>query len=194
MAAKRIYVHDSLYDQLRDMFVAFAGTVRMGAGVEPDVQIGPLQNRPHFDRVMALMEHCRSTGLAMTTLIEAPVGDGLFVPAMLVDDPPPESRIVQEEQFAPIVPFLRYHDLDSVIAQVNAEPYGLGATVWTADPVAGEAAAAKLSVGTVWINQGGANAPMTPFAGFRQSGLGVEGGREGLLEYTAIKVVNRKNG
>jgi len=105
----------------------------------------------------------------------------------VMDNPPEDSRIVREEPFGPIVPLLRYSSVDEAVQRANASEYGLGASVWSSDAAAARAVAARLETGTVWINSVHLLDPQVPFAGRKQSGLGVENGVEGLLEYTAVQ-------
>jgi aldehyde dehydrogenase (NAD+) len=188
IASKRVYVHADIYDRLRDALIAYGQTVVVGSGLEQGVQMGPLQNRQQYDRVRALVDEARAN---QTVVLggEPLEGPGYFIAPMLIDNPPSDSRIVTEEQFGPIMPLLRFEDIDQVVEQVNATPYGLGGTIWTADEAAGRALANRIDSGTVWINSPPAPAVNAPFSGRRQSGVGAEGGFEGLLEYTEIKMV-----
>jgi aldehyde dehydrogenase (NAD+) len=188
IASKRVYAHADIYDRLRDALVAFGRTVHVGSGLEQGVQMGPIQNRRQYDRVRALVDDTRRQQIAILGE-EQGDGPGYFMRPMFVDNPPPDSRIVMEEQFGPVLPLLRFEDLDWVVEQVNATPYGLGGTIWTADEAAGRALADRIDTGSIWINSPPGPATNAPYAGRRQSGIGVEGGLEGLLEYTDIKMV-----
>jgi acyl-CoA reductase-like NAD-dependent aldehyde dehydrogenase len=98
-------------------------------------------------------------------------------------------RLVDEEQFGPALPIIRYSDIDEVIARANANPAGLGGSVWSADPQMARHYARQLECGSVWINKHGAIQPNAPFGGVKQSGIGVEFGAEGLKEFTTIQTV-----
>lgn len=117
-------------------------------------------------------------------------GKGYFVPVSIVDNPPEDSRVVVEEAFGPVLPLLKFTDVDDAIARANASEYGLGGSVWTADEAQGAAIAARLDTGTVWVNETQYIMPWTPFGGHKQSGAGVENGLEGLLEYTLPKTIS----
>ena len=189
VATKRLYVHEVIYDEVAARLVALAAKVRMGNGADPEVDLGPVQNRPQFERVCGILEDARRRGLTFLAGGEAMDRPGYFVPLTLVDDPPEDSRIVAEEQFGPVLPLLRFRDIDEVVARANASAYGLAGSVWTGDIEAGAALARRLETGTVWVNEAQYNAPHLPFAGRKKSGLGVENGVEGLLEYMSIQTV-----
>lgn len=193
LAIKRLYIHDAIYDQLAAELATLARTVRVGPGSEPGVELGPVQNRPQYERLKDLLADCRRQGLRFLTGGELPgdgEGPGYFFPPTLVDNPPEASRIVQEEPFGPIVPLLRFTDVEDAIARANASPYGLGGSVWTKDEALGLRIAHRLQTGTVWVNEIHTIAPHKPMAGHKQSGLGVEQGLEGLLEYTVPQTVS----
>ena len=144
-----------------------------------------MQNRPQYERVKALIEATRAAGHRFIAGGDVPAGPGYFIPPAVVDNPPDDAQVVVEEPFGPIVPLLRYADVDEAVLRANASEYGLGASVWTQDLAQARAIAARLEVGTVWINTIHALSPDVPFAGRKQSGLGVENGIEGLLEFSA---------
>ena len=189
VASKRIYVHEAIYDQLIQALSKLAQENLPKPGHAENATIGPVQNKAQFERVRTLIESVRTAG---GRLIE-PAGvlpqTGYFIAPTLVDNPPEDWPIVQEEPFGPVVPLLRYSDIDDAITRANASPYGLGASVWGTDTDAATEVAARLEAGTVWINSGAAIDPVAPFGGHKQSGLGVENAREGLLEYTNIQVI-----
>ena len=116
--------------------------------------------------------------------------EGYFVQPTIVRDIPDSARLVREEQFAPILPVLRYSDLDDAIARVNDTEYGLGGSVWSADRERAFEVAARIDAGTVWINKHFDRPPDVPSGGAKQSGLGAELGREGLEEFTQATVIN----
>ncbi len=115
--------------------------------------------------------------------------EGYHVPITLLDNPPDTSRAVVEEAFGPILPLLKFDSVDEVVRRANATEYGLGASVWCRDPRKATAIAERLEAGTVWINTVHELSPLRPFAGHKQSGLGVENGRDGLHEYTVLRVI-----
>lgn len=189
IATKRLYVHESVYDGLRDRLVAIAKAVKVGDGAEQGTVLGPIQNKRQFDRVLGLLDDARANGLTLLQGGDAPAGGGYFVPVTIVDNPPEASRVVQEEAFGPILPMLKFSAVEDVIARANASEYGLAGSIWSKDVDAAQAIAAQLETGTVWINQVLNLRPDTPFAGHKQSGFGVENGIEGLLEFMAPQAI-----
>ena len=121
---------------------------------------------------------------------ELPEGPGYFVPLTVVRDVAEGDVIVDEEPFGPILPIIRYSDVDDVIARANASPYALGGSIWSSDPEAAAKVALRLESGSVWVNQHCALDPAVPFPANKQSGFGVEGGIEGLYPYTALQTLN----
>jgi aldehyde dehydrogenase (NAD+) len=189
IAAKRIYVHDDIYDAFAVAFAEVARNAVLGAGLAPQTTLGPVQNKAQYERVKQLIADCRAHGHRFLAGGEVPEGPGWFIPATVVDNPPDDARVVVEEPFGPIVPLLRWRDQEDVIRRANASEYGLGASVWSADAAAARAIARRLEAGTVWINNILVLDPLAPMAGHKQSGLGVENAVEGLLEYTQLQTV-----
>jgi aldehyde dehydrogenase (NAD+) len=184
IATKRAYVHDSVYDSFKAAITEIAKNVPMGDGSKQGSALGPINNKPQYDRVKSLIADCETNGYAMTTGYQAEEKDGFFIPVTLVDNPPENSRIVREEQFGPVLPLLRWTDEADVIARANDSEYGLGGTIWTKDIDAALRIAPQLETGSVWINEAMAAHPHAAFGGHKQSGLGSENGLDGLLEYT----------
>ena len=190
VAAKRIYVHDSLYDELSQALVRIASTVKLGNGADTDSQLGPVQNRAQFDRVTSLIRDSRDAGHRFLAGGDLPEGAGYFVPVTIIDNPPETARVVQEEAFGPVLPLLRYSDVEDAIARANDCEYGLGGSVWSSDIDKAAAVAARMETGTVWINSAQNLTPFAAFAGHKQSGLGVENGLEGFLEFTTPQTIH----
>jgi acyl-CoA reductase-like NAD-dependent aldehyde dehydrogenase len=192
IATKRMYIHTDIYDAVAQALVARAEAAKVGDGLEQGVEIGPIQNRPQFERVVALIQDAKASGLRFLVGGEIPQGKGYFVPVSIVDNPPDDSRVVVEEAFGPVLPLLRFDDLDDVIARANDSDYGLAGSIWTSDPAKGAELAARLDTGTVWINEAQYVVPWTSFGGHKQSGVGSEHAREGLLEYTSPQTISVK--
>ncbi|MBU6372392.1 MAG: aldehyde dehydrogenase family protein [Alphaproteobacteria bacterium] len=188
VATKRLYVHESVYDGLRDRLLAIAGAVKVGDGTEQGAVLGPIQNKRQYDRVMNLLEDAKANKLTLLQGAGVPE-KGYFIPVTIVDNPPEESRVVQEEAFGPILPMLKFKDIDDVIDRANASDYGLAGAVWSKDVTKAMEIARRMETGTVWVNQNLQLRPDTPFAGHKQSGFGVENGMEGLLEYMVPQAV-----
>jgi aldehyde dehydrogenase (NAD+) len=183
VATKRAYVHEDIYDRFRDALAEVVAAMPMGDGSQQGVALGPIQNRPQYDRVKELVRDCEAQG---HRLIQgaAPEGEGYFVPATLVDNPPEDSRIVQEEQFGPVLPLMKFTSIEEALAKANASDMGLAGTVWSKDAEAALRVAECMETGSVWINEGLALSPFAAFGGRKQSGIGVEYGVEGLMAYT----------
>ena len=190
VAAKRIYVDARVYDALAAALVRVARDVAMGDGTAQGVTLGPVQNRQQFERVKALVTDSRDAGHRFLTGGGEWDGAGYFVSATIVDNPPEQSRVVQEEAFGPIVPLLRFDDLEDAIARANVSEYGLAGSVWSSDPARAADVAARLETGTVWVNSAQNLTPYAAFAGAKQSGFGVENGLEGLLEFTTPQTIH----
>ncbi|WP_028080686.1 aldehyde dehydrogenase family protein [Solimonas soli] len=188
IATKRLYIHDSIYDAVRDRLHAIAQRARVGDGMDKETQFGPLQNAPQYRRVKQLIEETKAAGHVVLEGAAVPE-QGYFLPLTLVDNPPDDARVVVEEAFGPVLPLLRYHSIDEVIARANASEYGLAGAVWSADIGQAIEVAKRLETGTVWINQNLQTTPQAPLAGHKHSGVGVENGLPGLLEFTQPKTL-----
>lgn len=190
-ALKRLYVHEDVYDAVCDALVDVARAMPMGVGVDEQNVLGPLQNRRQFEIVDRLVESAKASD-ARVLLGGEPDRDqpGHFYPTTLVADIDHDAPLVREEQFGPVLPIIRYRDLDEVIERANGVDVGLGASVWSADREQARAVAARIDAGTVWINSHGGVHPMVPFGGAKQSGYGLEFGVEGLKALGVPQVIN----
>ena len=188
-ATKRLYVHEAVYDEVRDALVEFIdANIKVGDGAETDTDLGPIQNSMQYDKVKGYFADCHANGcqFAIGGEIDESAA-GWFVPVTLVDNPPEDSRIVREEPFGPILPLLKWSDEDDVIARANDTIYGLGASVWGKDLEAVERIGSQLEAGTVWLNEVHQYSPFQAFGGHKQSGLGCENSLHGLMEYNNWK-------
>ena len=184
--SKRLYIHEDIYDEVRDALVEFIEkNIKVGDGTLEDTDLGPIQNSMQYGKVKDYFADCHANGyqFALGGKIDENA-KGWFVPVSLVDNPPENSRIVQEEPFGPILPLLKWSDEDDVIARANDTIYGLGATVWGKDLNAVERIGSQLEAGTVWLNEVHQYSPFQAFGGHKQSGLGCENSLHGLMEYT----------
>lgn len=189
IAAKRLYVHEDIYESMKTAIAAYANTVKVGCGSDSDTQIGPVQNLAQFKRVESLIQDAHDNGYEFLVGGEVTAGEGYFVPVSILDNPPESARIVQEEQFGPVLPMMKFTSVDEVIDRVNEGDLGLGASVWSNDSKEADDIANRLNVGTVWINEGQNLSPHASFGGWKQSGLGSEGGQSGLEAYTIPKTI-----
>lgn len=189
VAIKRAYVPTPMYDEFCDELARLANEAIVDDGAKQGTTIGPVQNKMQFDKVNALIEDARSRGTVMTG--GAPLDRaGYFIPPTIVRDLDDDAPLVREEQFGPVLPVLKYDDIEDVIARANDSEYGLGGTVWGKDLARATDVAMKIDTGTVWVNQHLAIDANIPFRGVKQSGLGAELGEAGLLEYTQAHIVN----
>lgn len=189
VALKRLYVPSSLYDAVCDGLAAIAREAVVGPGLQQGTRLGPMQNLAQFEKVRDLIEETRDVG----TIIAGgfcPEGPGYFIAPTIVRDIAEGTRLVDEEQFGPVLPVIRYDDLSEAIARINDTAFGLGNSVWSADPERARTVADSLEAGTVWINQHGDVGPPVPFGGAKMSGIGSEFGEDSIAELTQIKVVN----
>lgn len=189
-ALKRLYVHEDIYEDVCQELRKFASSVKVGDGRSEDSVLGPVQNRMQYKKVQELVDDAKSKGGRV--LLGGDADDnapGNFYPLTLVADLKNGDRLVDEEQFGPALPIIKYADLAEVIKQANDNPNGLGGSVWTGDIEKAKDVASQLECGSVWINKHGAIQPNVPFGGVKSSGLGVEFAEEGLAEYTTIQVV-----
>ena len=189
-ALKRLYVHESQYEDMCRHLVAIAARQKVGNGLDEGTSFGPIQNRDQFERVCELVEDARAAGARILCGGEPLPGKGYFYPPTLVADIADGTRLVDEEQFGPVLPVIRYRDVDEAVRLANASTNGLGGSVWSGDPEAARAVANRLECGTVWINGHAEVLPHCPFGGCKMSGFGVEFGLEGLLEYTRPQLLN----
>jgi len=191
-ALKRLYVHTSQYDDVVDALAGLARAMPMGNGLDEANVLGPLQNEKQFDIVARLVDDARGRGARIASGGRPAQGLGpLFYEATIVVDIADGAPLVDEEQFGPVLPVIRYDDVDDAIARANDSSQGLGASVWSSDLDEASAVAARLQAGTVWINQHGAINPHVPFGGVKASGYGQEFGAAGLKAVAAPKVIQR---
>ena len=137
-----------------------------------------------------MVDDARAAGANILTGGKPVDGPGYFYPVTLVADINDGTRLVDEEQFGPVLPIIRYSSVDEAVKAANGTEFGLDASVWTGDPTAGRAVMERLEAGTVWLNKHAQIAPHVPMGGIKSSGLGVEFGQEGLEAYTEIKVIS----
>jgi acyl-CoA reductase-like NAD-dependent aldehyde dehydrogenase len=187
---KRLYVSDEIYDEVCDALVDYARNVPVGHGLDENNMLGPIQNKMQYDKVVELVEDAKRSGARILCGGEASEGPGFFYPITIVADAKDGMRIVDEEQFGPALPVIRYTDLDEVIERANRLDVGLGGSAWSSDLAKGKAVAGRLECGTAWVNGHGLIKPFAPFGGVKGSGIGVEFGQLGLAEYTAVQVVH----
>ena len=193
MAIKRIYAHEDVYDELCEVLAEEARNAPYGDGLDPKNKLGPLQNKMQFDKVVELFEVTKRSGARILVGGNVPNRPGYFLPPTYVTDIADDSRLVTEEQFGPIVPILKFSELEDAIRRANDTRFGLSGSVWTTDSERGKAVAKQLEVGTAWVNQHRAISAYVPFGGAKESGLGREHSTLGLKSYMEPQVISVTN-
>lgn len=188
-ALKRLYVHESIHDQLANELAVRAKAVKVGNGLDEDTELGPIQNAMQYAIVKELAEDARDKGGNFIAGGNPISGDGYFFEPTIVTGLTDGSRLVDEEPFGPILPIIKYSDIEEVISRANSNDAGLGGSIWSSDTKRATELAVRLECGTAWVNDHGAIQPDAPFGGVKQSGFGVEFGRYGLEEYTSIQTL-----
>ena len=173
LAIKRAYVHADIYDAMCAELARLAQAAVVDDGLQQGTQIGPIQNKAQFEKVKGFLESARAEGTIVAGG-QAMERAGYFISPTIVRDVTDGDRIVDEEQFGPILPLVKFDDIEDVIARANASEYGLGGSVWSKDIGRAADIAARIESGQVWVNQHIAIGPHIPMAGFKNSGLGVE--------------------
>jgi len=189
VAIKRLYIHSDIYDAVAHELVEFAKTVSMGDGSRQGTDLGPVQNKMQYEKVKGFLDDARAAGtiIAGGDVVDRP---GYFIRPTIVRDVTDGTRIVDEEQFGPVLPVIRYDDAEDALARANASPWGLGGSVWGKDRDTAYDIATRMDSGTVWINKHLDFGPNIPFGGAKQSGIGVEFAEEGLHEFTQVQIIN----
>jgi acyl-CoA reductase-like NAD-dependent aldehyde dehydrogenase len=189
LAIKRAYVPASMYDTICAELAKLADAAVVGDGMKPDTQFGPIQNKMQYDRVKSLIADAAQKGKVIAGGEHE--GPGYFIrPTIDVTD---DSRIVREEQFGPVLPVLKYTDVNDAIRRANDTDYGLGGTVWATDTKRALDVAKQVKSGIVWVNCHMNISPLIATGGAKQSGMGLELGLEGLEEFTQRHLVYAAN-
>ena len=192
-ALKRLYVHEDVHDEIAQQLVELAESTIIGDSLDVNTELGPLQNEAQLNIVKEFADDARKFGGEILTG-GAPIdGPGYFFQPTIVTGLSDGSRLVDEEPFGPILPIVKFSDVDDVIKRANNSPNGLGGSVWSSDRENARLLAMRLECGTAWVNDHGAIQPNAPFGGVKQSGFGVEFGSEGLKEFTSIQTIKITN-
>lgn len=188
-SAKRVYVPNSIIDAFVAELVILAKGEKLGDGLDVSTTIGPVQNKAQYDKVRSFIEEARTNGTVVAGG-EVVAGAGYFIPPTIITGLADDDRLVSEEQFGPVMPVIGYDDLEDAIQRANDTDFGLGATIWTSNIARGIAVGSRIESGTVWINTHVSLPFDVPFGGAKQSGIGKQGGIEGLKDYTQVRIVN----
>ncbi|KAH9880428.1 hypothetical protein IAQ61_000719 [Plenodomus lingam] len=183
LALKRIFVQESIADKFLQALVRETEAFKVGPGNQPDVFLGPVQNSMQYERVKGFISDIEKENWKVATGGKVPSGPGYFITPTIIERPDSKSRIVVEEPFGPIVPFLTFTDEADAIAQANNTPMGLGASVWSKNIERANRVARNIEAGSVWVNTHLELDPRVPFGGHKESGVGAEWGVGGLKSY-----------
>lgn len=189
-AIKRLYVHEGIYDALIEKLLAMAQAQVIGSGLDPAVTFGPVQNVMQYQKVKALIDNAIAQGAAVLTAETKVPEHGYFIAPTIIGDLLAGTALIDQEQFGPVLPIIRFNDIQSVIAEANRSEFGLGGSVWSADIAKAEAVAQQLETGTVWINRHAEMSPNAAFCGWKMSGLGHAFGLSGLLQFTKKQAIH----
>ena len=189
IAVKRVYAHSSIYDALCDELARLADEAIVGDGLQQGTQIGPVQNAAQFEKAKSFIESARREGKIIAGCDTAD-GEGYFIRPTIVRDIEDGAMLVDQEQFAPILPVIKFDDVEDAVRRTNNSDYGLGGSVWSADREKAYAVARRIDSGMVWVNDHLDFAPHIPFGGAKQSGIGMELSVDGMLEFSQTAVIN----
>ncbi len=192
-AGTRLFVEKKVYEEFTDKVAWFAKNLKVGNGVDPETQVGPLVSSEQLDRVTDYLSIGRQEGAKRLSggerLTDGDYQKGYFVPPTVFADVRDDMRIAQEEIFGPVISAIPFTDIDEVIQRGNATTFGLGSGVWTRDVSKAHRLAKAIRAGSVWVNCYQAMDPAVPFGGYKMSGYGRESGKQHLEEYLNVKAV-----
>jgi len=189
-AIKRLYVHDSIHDELSERLAEMARAAVVGPGDNPETQYGPVQNGKQLAYLKELAEDALARGgRFLAGGLPEENQDGFYFPISVVVDVADGMAIVDDEQFGPILPIIRFQNVDEAVRLANANELGLGGSVWSSDIKEAGRLAAMLECGSAWVNDHSTISPDVPFGGAKQSGLGSEFGLHGLYEYMQMQTL-----
>jgi phenylacetaldehyde dehydrogenase len=189
VAGSRLFVEDKNFDEVVSGVADVAKSIKLGNGLDPDTQMGPLVSDEQLSRVSGYLDSGREEGATVVTGGTRKGDKGYFVEPTVLINTRPDMKVVREEIFGPVVVVQPFKSIDEIAASANDTPYGLGAGIWTKDISKAHALAAKIRAGTVWINCYNVFDAALPFGGYKESGWGREMGHEVLEAYTEVKAV-----
>ena len=174
VAAKRVYVHESIYDDFAKELVEYAATITVGDGSQQGTDLGPIQNRMQYEKLQNLIADAKNKGLRFLSGGTFPADKGYFMPITIIDNPPEDSRVVVEEAFGPVLPLLKFKDIDDVVARANNTEYGIAASVWSNDVEKARSIAERMKPARSGSTRFHSVSPHVAFGGHKQSGVGME--------------------
>jgi aldehyde dehydrogenase (NAD+) len=193
IAGSRLLLQESIHDAFMEKLLALARTARMGDPMKPDTQVGPVTTRPQYDKVLGYIDIARKEGAKLLlgggAATRPECGKGWFVEPTVFAGVHNRMRIAQEEVFGPVLSVIKFKDEEEATAIANDVRFGLGAGVWTSDIGRAIRMSERVQAGTVWVNTYRAVSYLSPFGGYKDSGLGRENGIDAMREYLQIKSV-----
>ena len=189
LALKRLYVHESVYDRMCEELAELANAAVVDDGLKQGTKLGPLQNKMQYEKVKGFLEDARASG-TIVAAGDVPDRPGYFIRPTIVRDITDGSKLVDEEQFGPVLPTIKFSDSADALRRANASSYGLGGSIWSSNPEVAYELATQMESGTVWINKHLDILPYVPFGGAKNSGIGRGLGKDGLAEFTQLQVIN----
>ena len=189
-AANRIYVHAAVEAEFVEKYTARMAALKMGDGLDPSVDVGPLVNAETRDKVAAFVDDALQRGAQLKLGGESPEGPGFYYPPTVLTNVPDEAECLKDEIFGPVAALQNFTDEDEIIVRANQTEYGLVAYVYTGNMQRGLRVSEQLEFGMVGLNRGLVSDPAAPFGGVKQSGLGREGGKEGMLEFMETQYIS----
>lgn len=189
LALKRLYVHEGIYDEMCAELVEIANNAVVDDGLKQGTKLGPLQNKMQFEKVKGYLDDAKANGRIVAGG-DVPDRPGYFIRPTIVRDIVDGTKLVDEEQFGPILPVIKFSDPEETIRRVNSSAYGLGGSIWSSNLERAHELATQMDSGTVWVNKHLNILPHVPFGGARGSGIGSELGEDALAEFTQLHVIN----
>lgn len=188
---KRLYVHEKIYDAMVTELVKLADSQIIGDGAAKSTTFGPVQNIKQYDKVKGLIANAIQSGATVANKNVPVVPEkGYFLVPLILTNVAEDSEIFMTEQFGPVLPVVKFSDVDQVLQNSNQSSYGLGGSVWTKDIALAEKLVEQMQTGTVWINSHSDVSPFSEFGGWKQSGLGFSFGVDGLLQFTKKQAIH----
>jgi len=189
-AANRIYVHESIADEFTQRLTAAMSALKVGDGTDPSVDVGPLVNRSTLEKVQHFVDDAIAKGAKLECGGKAFEGKGYFFPPTVLSNVPENADCVNDEIFGPVAALQTFSDQEDVIRRANDTEYGLVAYVFSENMKRAIQVCERLDYGMVGLNRGLVSDPAAPFGGSKQSGLGREGGHEGMLEFMETQYIS----
>jgi len=194
-SSSRVYVHEDIHDAFMSKVAAAVERVTFGDPLDERVMVGAIVSERQLDRIASYVDEAAAAGCRVETGGKRlSANEGLFFPPTVFSGVSHDSRIAREEVFGPVLSAIPFRDLDDALAMLNDTRYGLAAGIWTQDAGRGIRAVRAMRAGVVWLNAWMEGYPELPFGGYGESGLGREGGRIGIEEYTEIKTLLLNSG